>query len=66
MILKTCESWFKSKSMFNKGVTISGVVIILVVVLDLIINKSLITQYIYILTYSAIAFASLKVTGELI
>ena len=64
MMLKTIESWIKSKSIFDKGFAISGIVIILVVFLDLMINRSLINQYIYILSYVIAAVTTLISTGN--
>ena len=64
MMLKTIESWIKSKSIFDKGFAISGIVIILVVFLDLMINRSLINQYIYILSYVIAAVTTSISTGN--
>lgn len=64
MMFKTIEAWIKSKSIFDKGFAISGIVIILVVFLDLMINRSLINQYIYILSYVIAAVTTLISTGN--
>ena len=64
MLFQKFESWIQSKSIFDKGFAISGIVIILVIFLDLIINRSIITQYIYILTYVGAALVTSISTGN--
>ena len=64
MISKTVKSWLKPKSIFGKGAAISGILIVLIICIDLIINRTLITQYIFILTYALIVFATINATGK--
>ena len=64
MISKTVTSWLKPKSIFGKGAAISGILIVLIICIDLIINRTLITQYIFILTYALIVFATINATGK--
>ena len=66
MTLNAVASWFQSKSLFHKGIAICGIIIIFVIFVDLILNRSLLTQYFYVLTYIAIASIASKATGNII
>ena len=61
MTIKLCP---KPKSIFAKGAAISGILTILIILVDLIVNRTLITQYIFVLTYSLIVFAATNATGK--
>ena len=63
MILRKVKSWSKPKSLFWKGAAISGILTVLIIFIDLIINRTLITQYIFVLTYALIVFAAIYGTG---
>ena len=63
MILKKVTSWSKPRSLFWKGAAISGILTVLIIFIDLIINRTLITQYIFVLTYALIVFAAIYGTG---
>ena len=60
----TIKLWQKPKSIFGKGAAISGILTVLIILIDLILNRTLITQYIFVLTYSLIVFAAINATGK--
>ena len=64
MILRKVKSWSKPKSLFWKGATISGILTVLIIFIDLIINRTIVTQYICVLTYAMIVLAAINVTGK--
>ena len=64
MISMTIKLWQKPKSIFGKGAAISGILTVLIILIDLILNRTLITQYIFVLTYSLIVFAAINATGK--
>ena len=64
MMLKKVKSWSKRKSLFWKGAAISGILTVLIIFIDLIISRTLITQYIFALTYALIVLAAINATGK--
>ena len=57
------ESYFKSRSLFLKGLIVNGIVILSIIAVDLVQNCSLLTQYAYLLSYIIIGLIAANASG---